>query len=313
MSSRRLVVFVFVLLLFASVLLPTSPMSRADSPIRIGVVLSSSGGAAIWGGHAKNGLELALAEVNRSGVNGRQIELVYKDCKTNGTEAVKVFQDLIEKEQVSVVIGDVTSTCTVPMSRVANERGVVLITPGASYPDLSKENDYVFRYWYSDEQEGTQDARFAKENAGWSRATTLFLDAYYGQGINRVFVKKFEESGRIVDEIPFKQDQEKFELEISRILSRKPLPDGIFLVGYINETAALLKALRSNRETKDIKILCPQPFNILEIVKKADGAAEGVVFSVPRAPATSDKAAEDFRKNYSDKYGQDIKKSTGRL
>jgi branched-chain amino acid transport system substrate-binding protein len=291
MSSRIRFAVILIGCCLALVSFPNPPKSDGQAPIKIGVVLSSTGGAARWAQHAKNGIELALAEVNaEGGVYGQPIQLVYRDCGTNGSEASKVLIDLIDNEHVSVVIGDVTSTCTVPMAQIANERKVVLITPGASYPKLSKENDFVFRYWYSDEREGTQDAWYANKNMGWRKVTTLYLDAYYGQGINEVFVREFSKlDGTIIDQIPFGQDQKDFPAQISRIVSRDPHPDGLFLVGYVNETAALLKELKSNKNTSSIPILSTQPFNILDIVEKAGGAADNVIFSVPRPPALSNK------------------------
>jgi branched-chain amino acid transport system substrate-binding protein len=275
--------------------------SQNKSKIKIGLVLSTSGAAQPYGENAKRGVELAADEINASGgINGQQIEIVFRDCKTDGKEAARVLNELIDDEKVQVVIGDVTSTCVVEMEPIANERKVTLITPGASYPELSRKGDFVFRYWYSDELEGKADARYAKLNLNWTNLATAYIDIPYGRGINAVFVREFEKlGGRVSKEISFTQGQRDFRTQLHLLSSQERL-DGVFLASYRNESVAFLRQLRaiSNQDISSIRILSTQPFNNLDIVKGASGAAENVIFSVPRPPLPSNKAAERFRQAY---------------
>src|SRR5688572_20762078 len=234
------------LVVWCSVICCQTVTAQNKPRIKIGLVLSTSGAAQPYGENARRGIELALDEINSGGgVNGHQIDILFRDCKTDGNEAARILKDLISTEKVQVVIGDVTSTCTVKMAPIANEHKTVLISPGASYPGLSQKGDFVFRYWYSDELEGKADAQYAKQNLRWSTVATVYIDIPYGQGVNQVFVREFQKlGGRVLKEIPLAQGRTDFHDQLTSLSAIERL-DGIFLASYRNETVAFLKQLRA--------------------------------------------------------------------
>lgn len=306
--KRTLLVFISLTLfltLFNTAYLAPTPQTS----VKIGVVLSTSGRAAPWGTSAKNGIELAAREINRKGgINGRPLEVIYKDSKTSGEEAIKALRELIADHHIQVVIGDVTSTCVLAMAETANQSNVVLITPGASNPSLSKKGDFIFRYWYSDELEGKADARYARQKRDWQRVLTVYLDAPYGQGINEVFTTEFRAlNGEVVQTIPVRLGQDVFTDEVERIFE-EPNLDGIFLASYVYENIEFLKQFRAKsiQTKRSIPILSTQTFNSLDIVRGAGDAANEVVFSVPPPPDPSNKTAEDFREQYKREYHRDL-------
>ena len=75
---------------------PTSPASPSSKePITIGAIISLSGAAASYGEYAKDGMQLAVSEINaKGGVNGRDVKLIIEDDKTNGKDAVSAFKKL---------------------------------------------------------------------------------------------------------------------------------------------------------------------------------------------------------------------------
>ena len=112
-------------------LLPGRPVS-SFSPrpkIKIGAVLSLSGPAKLWGEDAKNGILLAQDEINAAG--DIELEVIPLDCKADSDEAAKALGRLITDHEIQVVIGDVTSSCVLEMMLIANQKKIVLITPGA--------------------------------------------------------------------------------------------------------------------------------------------------------------------------------------
>lgn len=282
--------------------------TQAKPTIKIGAVLSLSGPAEEWGQNARNGITLAVDELNNAGgINGSQVEVLYRDCVTNENKAKDALNSLLS-EGVQAVIGDVTSTCVRAMTEIANKHEVVLITPGASHPDISKRGDFVFRYWYSDELEGKADAIYAKESLKWQRVVTLYINIAYGKGINEVFVREFKaKKGEVIRQIPFELKQNDFGPQVTQLL-QETNPDGLFLVGYKNETIAILKQLKKKFEEtgKSVPILSTQAFHNLSIIRDSEGAAEGVVFSVPRPPDQSNTRAAAFREAYRQRYGKDL-------
>src|SRR5262249_41887859 len=93
-----------LLLLPAALLLaPMCAVAQADQPIKIGVVLSLSGPAAVFGLPERNAITAIQKEV--AGAGGKPFELVFFDDKTNPTEAARGVTQLINDEKVVAIIG----------------------------------------------------------------------------------------------------------------------------------------------------------------------------------------------------------------
>lgn len=92
-------------LVFAASACSADTGSKSDGPIRIGLLNTFTGGGAAVGQSARNGVELAVDELNKSGgVNGRQIELVREDAGSTPATAVSGFKRL-QSENISLLIG----------------------------------------------------------------------------------------------------------------------------------------------------------------------------------------------------------------
>lgn len=276
--------------------------------IKIGAVLATTGPASRWGNNAKDGMEIALKEINDSGgINGRQLEIMYEDSETDEKKAAQALQKLIEQD-IQVVIGDVTSPSVLAMVPVAEKHKVVLLSPGASSARLTNPRDYTFRNWHSDDVEGKADARYALQNLEWKRVTTLYIDNAYGAGLNEIFSEAFTaQKGKIIKQVSFPSTIGNYKDQIIAALSEKP--DGIYLVGYVPHMIALLKQmdeLVAEQKVERPRILSTQAFNSLDIIAEAGSAAEGVTFSVPRPPDQSNSVAARFREIYKREHGKDI-------
>lgn len=87
-----------------------APALLAAEPIRIGALLPFSGGLELFGNQAKLGLDLALKEINDSGgILGRPVELLYEDNKTDPKTSVERATALIRRDQVTAIVGPITS------------------------------------------------------------------------------------------------------------------------------------------------------------------------------------------------------------
>lgn len=123
--------------------------------IKIGVIFPLTGDAAIWGQNDKEGADLATEEINNpGGITGKKIRLIYEDSQANPGMGVSAFKKLIEVEKVPAVIGDIASSVTLAIAPIAQEKRVVLLSPGATAPKLSEAGPYFFRIWNSDAEEG---------------------------------------------------------------------------------------------------------------------------------------------------------------
>lgn len=99
-------------------------------PIRIGAVLSLTGPAASYGESAKQGIDLAVEEINaRGGMNGRLIEVMYEDDLTSTKDTVSAYRKLVDIDDVDAVIGSVWDFTTQAILPLAEEDQITLISP----------------------------------------------------------------------------------------------------------------------------------------------------------------------------------------
>ena len=116
-------------------------------PVRIGWVGSITGKLSKWG--AFNASKLAEEEINQAGgINGRPLEIIYEDAKSEGKEAVNAFSKLVSVDQVKFVIGGTCTPETMPIAPLAERHKVVLLAVITSNPYLTTAGDYVFRLTY---------------------------------------------------------------------------------------------------------------------------------------------------------------------
>lgn len=126
-----------------------------EDTIKIGAILSLTGPAAAFGIPEQNAAEVAVQYVNdNGGVDGRMLELVVVDDKTDPTEAARAAQRLISEEEVIGIVGASTGSGTLAMAPVAAQNGTPVIAPNGTIGVTSPDEDffpYVFRSSVSDE------------------------------------------------------------------------------------------------------------------------------------------------------------------
>ena len=92
---------------------PTTPETADKSgEISIGVVLSLAGQFAATGERMKQGLELALNEINSAQLSDTQLKFIIEDDTGTPDGAVAAFNKLIHEDNVSVIIGPASSSAT---------------------------------------------------------------------------------------------------------------------------------------------------------------------------------------------------------
>lgn len=200
----KTVIWLVVLILIVGGLILYGSKSGGDKkavskePIKIGVIAPLTGDGAVYGEPARNVYQLAVDEINTAGgINGQPIALVIEDGKCNGKDGTNAAQKLINVDNVQVIIGGICSGETIPSASVAQEKKVVLFSPGASSPDLTNISPYFFRNYPSDASQGKTIAEVAN-GKGWKKVAFLQEQTDYALGIFKAFSARFEELGGTV-------------------------------------------------------------------------------------------------------------------
>lgn len=166
------------LILLFCVFLSGCQTSASDS-FTIGLIAPLTGDQAAFGNHCLCAVQLAMEELNaKGGIGGKPIRLYVMDDRGDVLEGTTCFYRLAA-ENVDAVIGGVTSSVAVGLTRAANETKTPLLSPSATADVVDTQDDYVFRACFTDSYQGAAAARFLKKQ-GYRRVAVLYAagDAY---------------------------------------------------------------------------------------------------------------------------------------
>lgn len=136
----------------AAALLPVSVWAQAQPPVKVGVVLSLSGPAAVFGLPERDSVN-ALHKEFGGMAGGRRMDLVFCDDKTNPTEAARCVTQLINDEKVVAILGPGTGGNILAAGPIAERLKVPLLGPAGTVAITDKANSFhpwVFRVAIND-------------------------------------------------------------------------------------------------------------------------------------------------------------------
>lgn len=222
----------------------------ASSTIKIGLNYELSGAVATYGQASVQGIELAAEEINAAGgINGKKIELVKYDNKSEGAEATTLATKLMSSDKVVAVIGPATSgnfKATIP---VALKNKIPVVSGSATADDVTVDasgavKEYAFRTCFNDSFQGTAMANFALKKFNAKRAL-IYKDTSsdYSKGLAENFTKTFTAAGgTIAGEEAYVTGDTDFKATLTRIKGQSF--DVLYVPGYYNEAGLLIKQAR---------------------------------------------------------------------
>lgn len=165
--------------------LSTSPAyGQAKEPVKVGVILSLSGPAAVFGLPERDAIATVYKEISAAGgVNGRRVDLVYYDDKTNPTEAARGVTQLINDEKVVAIIGPGTGGNILAAGPIADRLKVPLLGPAGTVAITDKGNAFypwVFRVAIND-MVGVRALLEGAAKAGAKRVGVVYQEDAYGK------------------------------------------------------------------------------------------------------------------------------------
>ena len=221
-----------------------------EDVIKLGLNLELSGGVSSYGQSLREGMLLAIEEINdNGGILDKKIEYVEIDNKSDAAEAASAATRLTSEEQVFAIMGAATSGNTKAQIEIANDTKTLLITPSGTSPDLTVNedgsvNEYVFRVSYIDPFQGEIAAQFAVEELGVKNAAVYYDNASdYSQGLAKSFTDKFEElGGTVVIQESFVAGDTDFRSTLTRIKGEDP--EFIYIPAYYEEVGLIIAQAR---------------------------------------------------------------------
>ena len=276
--------------------------AKKENEIKIGAILPLTGDAAKYGQNTKNGIDLALEEINRKGgIKGKKVSIICEDSQADPKKAVSVFQKLTTVDKVSFFLGPLASSSVLAVAPIANKKKVIILAPAASSPKITDAGDYIFRNVMSDLFDGRAIADFAFNNLKKMTAGIIYINNDFGIGLEASFKASFEKyGGEVVIVEAFNPGGTDFRTQLAKIKSSAP--EVVFLAGQKEMGHILRQAIELGLNPQWISF---SMFEDPEILKIAGNAANNVYYTYRVFDPDSDiSVVKDFTESYKRKYGQ---------
>jgi len=310
MKRKKLTGVLASLLVAASVMAGCSSSSAGGSAdkggdIKIGANLELSGNVASYGQSIKEGIDLALEEINKEGIDGKKLKLVSVDNKSDATEATNGALKLISQDKVSAIIGAATSGDTLAQVQIAQDNKVPIITPTGTSPTVTvkdgKLNDYVFRTCFIDPFQGTVAANFAADTLKVKTAAILIdSSSDYSKGLADSFKKSFEaKGGKVVTTEAYVAKDTDFHAQVTNIKGKNP--EFVFIPGYYEEVGLIVKQARELG--LDVPLMGADGWDSPKLVELAGKDALNKTYITNHySSGDTDKKVQDFVSAFKAKY-----------
>ncbi len=271
-------------------------------PLKIGYVGGMTGRVAGLGVAGRDGVLLAVEEINRAGgINGRKLELLPRDDQQQAEVALQVTKELIDSGAVAL-IGPMTSAMAVAMQPLVSEQKLVLISPTVTTNLLNDLDDYFFRLTYPLKTNAAKTAAYALAQGVKRVAVTIETgNAAFTEDWFESFRGPYEAGGgRIVHVERFRSgDEGGFLMMAKRLL--KTEPDGALLLCGAMDAALTAQQLRK-LGSKSPLFASEWAFTS-DIINFGGSSVEGLRAFVTYDPASKNPNHEAFLSNFEKRFG----------
>lgn len=300
-----------------------------SSALKVGVVLPLTGFFSEEGQGVYRGIKFAHTEAKNN--SGHPIQLVVRDSEGNMIKAIKATKNLLQKENVRAIIGELESSITAGIGALAASQDIPLIGPAATENEVASVGGTVYQLNSDLERKGQALAQYAFQELGFRTFASLAPADEYGQQMVDSFTSEIDRlGGRIVAqswyygtpedlsrqfksirEAAFSYDSTDVEELIKEAeeqgedLEEKDIPvlsiDAIFLPIYADEIKYVAPQFAlSNIRTQ---ILGGEYWDDGDILSQSQiqPYVEGAIFVSDYFPDTENRAFRNFRNDFRSK------------
>ena len=276
--------------------------SSGSDVFMIGGIGPTTGNNAIYGTAVKNGIQLAVDEINADGgINGYQIEYQFEDDQSDSEKSVNAYNTL-KDWGMQMLVGTVTSTPCVAVVEETHADNMFQLTPSATTVE-AVQYDNAFRMCFSDPTQGTVSADYIAENGLATKVAVIYDSSdTYSTGIYQSFASEADAKGlEIVAAEAFTADSNTdFSVQIQK--AKDSGAELVFLPIYYQQASLILAQA-------DRAGFAPEWFGvdgmdgILDVEGFDASLAEGLMFLTPFTPDAEDEATQSFVANYEKEFG----------
>ncbi len=274
-----------------------SSVSNKEGEIKLGSILILSGEGSSWGEATKNGIDMAVEDINKSGgIGGKKLAVIHEDNASDPKKAISAFQKLTDTDDVDFIIGPNWSNSGIPLIDLAKSKKTVVVSSSLGLKDFNESNEYLFNTWPHDYilSRNLADYVYGK---GYRNVALIGGQDVWVKDQTKNFAERFEELG---GHIALKYEPQVSEKDVRTEMLKLKNDKSIDAVVMTISGYSLMDIVAMQMRDMGIKL----PMYSITVDKKllADchGACDGMTYLTFLTPS------KEFEERYKSKFNREV-------
>ncbi len=293
-------------LLIAALLTACGEPDVTLQPVRLGVIVDSSGASASLGISGRNGVQLAIEQHNaRGGIQGRTIEMLLQDDGFDPHQAKQAAKRLIDLK-VDAALGPMTSVIAEALAQPFTDANILLMGITPLSPLLAGKDDMFFRTLGHHNPDARDIAEHLHNRLGITQASLVVeqSNATFTTPWVADFTTHFTAlGGQITEPVAFQRSPEAQYAELASA-ALKPGTQAVVIVSSALDTAMLASHLRQTQP--DVVLATPAWAAADALLEMGGQSVEGLITSQVFDLNDASPLFKSFRSQYQARFGQDV-------
>ncbi len=263
-------------------------------------VVELSGAGAVSGTNWRDGIILAIEEVNaKGGIMGRKIETPHLDTQSDASVSRAQIQKVLDNDPY-VVLGPVFSGSVLVDMMLTQQAEVPEIVAGEAAAITQRNNPYVFRTSFGQQYSMPKIANYVRDSLKAKTVAVLWVNNDFGKGGRDSFVSEAKSRGmQIVADIPTESGQVDFAADVIKLKAANA--DVIFVYTNEEESARFLREARKQGITAPL--IGETTLLSQKVIELAGSAANGVRGHVGLSADAPVPALQAFAEKFKTRFG----------
>ena len=286
-------------ILSSAVLLLAVAPAVAQETLHLTNVIELSGAGAVSGTNWRDGLILAVEEINAAGgILGRQIEIEHLDTQSDPSISRAQVQKALDADPY-VVLGPIFSGSVNVNMALTQAAGIPQIVGAEAAAITQQGNPYVFRTSFGQHFSMPKIANYIKDGLKAKTLAVIWVNNDFGKGGRDAIMKEMESRGiAIVADVSTEQGQTDFAADIVKV--KEANADAVFV--YSNEEESARIAIEAKKQGITAPLIGETTLLSQKVIELAGDAANGALGHVGLTVDAPVPAIQEFRAKFEKRF-----------
>ncbi len=284
----------------AAIIAASVQFAVAQETVKIGMVAELSGAGAPSGTNWRDGIKIAVEEINAAGgILGKKVVVTEYDTQTDPQVSRALVQKAIDAGAYAIW-GTIYSGSTMVNMLVAQQNSTPQFVGSEAPAIVQKGNPFIFRT-SSGAQKGVPSLTpYFKDTLKAKKVGVAWVNNEFGKGGRNVFLDEMKKAGiEVVVDVASEQAQTDYAADVSKLKSANP--DAVFV--YMNQEESARFLIEAKKQGLAMPLVGEVTLTEAKVIELAGGAAEGAIAHVGlTATATDVPGIAAFAKKFEETF-----------